>query len=238
MSSGAGHDSAAGRRPDAEIAQRARLLRGLVLGTSPPADLDLLASGYRMPADGCYRALRCRPGDDAQARAVERALGRALVEWVEQELLAVVPAATDAWPELAAGIGSAVALADLPRSFAEAAAALETASMFGITEAVTLDQLGVKVAVATRPEIGARLAARFVTPLLTAGATGADTLDTVAAHLRAGLRVNRTAQQLYVHPNTVRHRLRRFEEITGAQLDDIEDIVGIWWALRHHGFGT
>jgi len=232
------HHASLDARSAADIAQRTRLLRGLVLGTSSSADLDLLTSGYRIAADGYYRAVRCRPAGDSEARAVERALGCPLAEQVEHELLAVMRASTEPRPHIAMGIGSPVVLADLPRSFAEATAALDTAIAFGMSGAVTLEELGVKVAVATRPEIGNRLSARFVEPLLAAGATGTDILETVAAHLRAGLRVNRTAQALFVHPNTVRHRLRRFEESTGARLDEIEDVVGVWWALRHHTLGS
>lgn len=232
-----GYRAAGVRRSEADVAQRVRLLRGLMVGTSSAADMELLTSGYQLPADGRFRAVRCRPTDEAQARDAERALtgsGAGLVERLEQELVGVLAASAAPRPDLATGVGCAVALADLPRSFAEATAALDTALAFELTGAVTVDELGVKVAVATRPEIGARLSARFVDPLLAGGPAGLDTLDTVTEHLRGGLRVNRTAQALFVHPNTVRHRLRRFEDATGARLDDIEDVVGVWWALRHH----
>ena len=33
-------------------------------------------------------------------------------------------------------------------------------------------------------------------------------------------------------PNTLRHRLRRFEEATGATLRDPRDLVELWWALE------
>ena len=32
--------------------------------------------------------------------------------------------------------------------------------------------------------------------------------------------------------NTLRHRLRRFEEATGATLRDPRDLVELWWALE------
>jgi DNA-binding PucR family transcriptional regulator len=35
-----------------------------------------------------------------------------------------------------------------------------------------------------------------------------------------------------VHPNTLRHRLRRFEEATGANLRRPTDLVELWWALE------
>jgi DNA-binding PucR family transcriptional regulator len=35
-----------------------------------------------------------------------------------------------------------------------------------------------------------------------------------------------------VHPNTLRHRLRRFEETTGTTLRDPRHLVELWWALE------
>jgi DNA-binding PucR family transcriptional regulator len=43
--------------------------------------------------------------------------------------------------------------------------------------------------------------------------------------------IDAAAQELFVHPNTLRHRLVRFEETTGANLRNIEQLAEIWWAL-------
>lgn len=51
-----------------------------------------------------------------------------------------------------------------------------------------------------------------VVPLEAAGSALADTLD---AYLDSGGAVETCARQLYVHPNTVRYRLKRIAEITG-----------------------
>ena len=52
----------------------------------------------------------------------------------------------------------------------------------------------------------------LVLPLTAAGSALADTLD---AYLDCGGAVETCARQLYVHPNTVRYRLKRIGEITG-----------------------
>ncbi|WP_280229088.1 PucR family transcriptional regulator, partial [Nocardia cyriacigeorgica] len=52
----------------------------------------------------------------------------------------------------------------------------------------------------------------LVLPLAAAGSALADTLD---AYLDCGGAVETCARQLYVHPNTVRYRLKRIGEITG-----------------------
>ena len=41
-----------------------------------------------------------------------------------------------------------------------------------------------------------------------------------------------TARALHVHPNTLRHRLKRFEELTGASLRNATEVMELWWALE------
>ncbi|AOW92918.1 PucR family transcriptional regulator [Rhodococcus sp. WMMA185] len=53
---------------------------------------------------------------------------------------------------------------------------------------------------------------RLVGPLAAAGSVLADTLD---AYLDCGGAVETCARQLFVHPNTVRYRLKRIAEVTG-----------------------
>jgi sugar diacid utilization regulator len=54
-------------------------------------------------------------------------------------------------------------------------------------------------------------------PLLEAGDP---TLDTVSAYLDHGGSIEGTARAMFVHPNTVRYRLRRAAEITGLSVSD------------------
>jgi DNA-binding PucR family transcriptional regulator len=52
------------------------------------------------------------------------------------------------------------------------------------------------------------------------------------------MNVDRTAEHIYVHPNTVRYRINRFEEITGAHLRDARTAFEVWWALEHTALPT
>ena len=73
---------------------------------------------------------------------------------------------------------------------------------------------------------------RYLDPLRPLGAFG-DTLQrTVHEYLASGLRVHRTAEVLYIHPNTLRYRLEKFEEITRADLRRMQDLLELWWALE------
>ncbi|WP_084351634.1 PucR family transcriptional regulator [Millisia brevis] len=61
---------------------------------------------------------------------------------------------------------------------------------------------------------------QIVSPLAKAGSSLSDTLD---AYLDSGGAVETCARQLFVHPNTVRYRLRRVTEVTGRDPTDSRD---------------
>jgi len=52
------------------------------------------------------------------------------------------------------------------------------------------------------------------------------------AYFECGLHVERAAERLFVHPNTMRYRLARFEELTGAGLRDPVVAYEVWSALE------
>ncbi|MEV0640979.1 helix-turn-helix domain-containing protein [Streptomyces sp. NPDC050619] len=56
-------------------------------------------------------------------------------------------------------------------------------------------------------------------------------LDTLKHWFDAGGSAATTAQRLYVHPNTVRYRLRRVEELTGRSLSDPHTVADLGAAL-------
>jgi len=56
------------------------------------------------------------------------------------------------------------------------------------------------------------LVEQVYTPL---AAAGGSLLETLAAHAEHGRSLEAAARVLYVHPNTVRYRLRKIAEVTG-----------------------
>jgi len=58
---------------------------------------------------------------------------------------------------------------------------------------------------------------------------------TLDRFLSSGCRWQRTAEELHVHVNTLRHRLGRIEQLTGRDLGSMEDRVDLWIALRSRG---
>ena len=104
----------------------------------------------------------------------------------------------------------------LPRAGESAAAALAglraSAAWPGAPRPVGADELLAERALDGDPVARATLAERVALPLQAAGGEVFDTVQTVLAN---GGNLEATARALFVHPNTVRYRLRRATEISG-----------------------
>jgi hypothetical protein len=74
----------------------------------------------------------------------------------------------------------------------------------------------------------AQLLAEVYEPLLSGGSA---LLDTVVTYLEQGHSLEATARLLFVHPNTVRYRLRRVSELTGLVPGDGRGGFALWVAV-------
>ncbi|MGY1809542.1 PucR family transcriptional regulator [Blastococcus sp. SYSU D00669] len=103
-------------------------------------------------------------------------------------------------------------------SAAAALAGLRAAPAWpGAPRPVTADALLAERALDGDPLARAALAERIAAPLQTAGG---EVLETVRAVLAGGGNLEASARALFVHPNTVRYRLRRAAELTGVSATD------------------
>lgn len=102
------------------------------------------------------------------------------------------------------------------------------------SSAVTVfDDSPLAVATAGAPDVMARVAARVLGPIEALPADErALLLDTLDVWFDCGGSAEEAAKQLYVHPNTVRTRLRRIAERTGRSLTDPRGITELALALR------
>lgn len=220
--------------------QRAAAVRALLAGELP--DDPALAA---IDPHGRYAALRCEvpPGSDPQrVRQLLEASGsregvRAVVVADGGTCLGVVPGAPDD-PGLPVGLGPFVPPDDLPRSDRIARQALRLAQRLGRRGVQSVDELGWRLAAVSRPDAWQLYADRFREPVVAEGPFGDEVLAAVRAWLTHGLSITRAAEALTVHVNTVRYRLRRFEDLTHADLTDVDDLVGVWWALELGDPGT
>lgn len=223
---------------DADVCH-ANFVRGALLGTIPRAELRIQAEIYGLDPAGEYIAVRARLGEDVAQRQVEQALG--LHDWTHDRcgLCALVNDDAAGFLNQAppkdidgvVGFGPPRPLERLADSYRSAARALVTAEACGLRGSYDIASLGLRPAVALDAEIGELLRRRYLEPLAAASSAG-ELIATLRAYLACGMHVERTATRLFVHQNTVRYRIGRFEELTGKSLGDTEVLLELWWALE------
>ena len=112
------------------------------------------------------------------------------------------------------------ALEETPRALYLARVALHSAPP-GAPGVRMFDDTPLATLVAAAPEAATRIARQVLGRLLELRRDEQDLLlDTLETWLATAGSATVTAQRLFVHPNTVRHRLRRIAEHTGRDLDD------------------
>lgn len=63
---------------------------------------------------------------------------------------------------------------------------------------------------------------------------GGGLIQTLETYIRRNYCLNETASDLYLHPNTVKYRLQKIEELCGIDLRNSEDLMNLQVALRLH----
>jgi DNA-binding PucR family transcriptional regulator len=120
-------------------------------------------------------------------------------------------------------------LADAHRSALEALSALRAVTAWpSAPRPVRAADLLPERALAGDPEAERQLVEDVVRPLVAAGGALVATLD---AYLDVGGVLEACGRKLYVHPNTVRYRLRRITELTGRAPSDPRDALVLRVAL-------
>lgn len=219
--------------------RRAQLLRGILLGTLSPSEMRAGVEGYGLDPDRQYRAVRARPTQNMPADRLERLLGaapgghdpRGVTALIDRDLCGFVDRPPPETTDAAIGLGPVTSLDGLESSFRQASRAALTAAAFGLRGVYDLGRLGLLPAVVADDDVGDQMVRRYIDPLGDTGA-GRDVLATVRHYLDGGMRVDTTASALFVHENTVRYRLRRFEQSTGADLRDPPSALEVWWGLQ------
>jgi hypothetical protein len=217
----------------------ANFVRGTLLGTVPTAELRIQAEMYGLDPAGEYVAVRARLGHIIPQCQLERTLGLhdsahercglcAVIDGDGAGFLSKVPPSPI---EGIVGVGPPRPLDRLAESYRSAARALVTAETCGLQGAYDIASLGLRPALALDTEVSELLRRRYLQPLASTSSAG-ELIATLRSYLACGMHVERTATQLFVHQNTVRYRIARFEELTGASLADTEVLLEVWWALE------
>lgn len=217
---------------------RANLVRAGLFGSVAAGDLIAQVSAYGLDVGARYHAVRARLRPGFSIVDVERLLGlrvdgrpSGLAALVDGDGVGFAITPPQRASKAVIGVGPAVTLDSLAGSFQLATRALETALARGIDGVVHFEDLRLLPAVLSERDVGERLVDRYVAPVLRKGNSGQALLETIACYLRQDRRADATAAALHLHVNSLRYRLRRFEELTGADLKRTDDLFEIWWAL-------
>ncbi len=219
-----------------EVERRSVVVREALLGTISPVVVRAHAESCGIDPAVEYVAIRAE--SDAEERTQrERQLGfqstatprEGLGAVIDDDLAGFLRRAPSGEIPFAVGVGPPRPVERLPESFALATRALTTMRAFGLVGVRDLDALGALPAIVADRAVGDALVRRYLEPL-------AGSQAEIAASLRVlfecDMHVERAAEQLFVHPNTLRYRIGRFEEMTGANLRNTTSALEVWWALQ------
>ncbi|HSD78386.1 MAG TPA: helix-turn-helix domain-containing protein [Solirubrobacteraceae bacterium] len=237
--------SAAHREVELQIVREQQQRRdafvlALLTGSADEDELRRDAAAHGLDPDRAYVPFRARsPGNGhAHAGTPPRRVALALAgdgglaAAFEHDLVGVALRPPLPIEGVVAGIGPAGRPAELAPAFLLAGRALETALAFGQEGVFALADLSIRPAILRDDVLGDAFVARYLRPLAALGRLGGQLEATLRAWFDEGMRNDETARALHVHPNTLRHRLRRFEEATGASLRRQADLTELWWALE------
>jgi hypothetical protein len=125
---------------------------------------------------------------------------------------------------------------ELAAAYRVCQAAFSSARLRGLRGLHDVTDLATLTAIDAYPQLGAALADALLGELDPAKDFHQLLAQTALAYLDHGCNADATGAALHVHPNTVKHRLRRFAELTafgaaGGQGESVTDAMRWWWAL-------
>jgi len=199
------------------------------------ADRDANAAEAGLNSAKRYHCLIADVTDPREAPRVEAALAGGIAGFVDGYLCCVTPRLPppDKLDDVIAVASLAQPANQLATVYPICQAALASARRRGLRGLRLVTGLAALVAVDAYPELGVTLAEELLSPLDPAKDFHRLLAQTALAYLDHGCQPSATAAGLHVHPNTVKHRLRRMAELTGfgAQHGSVTDAMRWWWAL-------
>lgn len=215
--------------------RRMALLRRALSGGT--AALDAVGEAG-LPAAGLW-VVTSEPVDEVDAGRLEPALRAGVTDLfgvLDGRLVGVLAARPEAGAGPAVAVGCAgpveAGRLDLASRWARLAVGVAGGAPSGAPALVDVTDVPVAAALLGEVPLGRHLAACAGEGLAGEGEFAQVLCDTVVAFVEHGAQVGPTAEALVVHPNTVRHRLRRFTAVTELGLDDPFAAVAAWWLAR------
>jgi hypothetical protein len=212
------------------------ILRRLLDGGSAAA---LAAAEAGLPSTGGLRVLAARPGGASAALVRTLREHPPVVASVLDDLLFAVLSRippgldhriTDAG--VPAGIAGPAEAEELASARRLAVTALTAAESAGRTGTVHITDVATVAALSDRADLTAALLDRHREARAALGAGAMPVARAVQAWLEENRDFASAAERLFVHPNTVRNRVRRFTEVTGIDPNGTFGAVDAWWLCR------
>lgn len=136
----------------------------------------------------------------------------------------------------AGGLSEPVEAKDFPEGYRQATVSLNVAARLGARPGLQcfsdLGVLRLLAQVDNTPDVQS-FVGKTLGPLLEYDReNNGELLETLFQYLRCNQNARATAEALFVHPNTLRYRLRRIEEIGGFSLSDPEAMLDAYMSLK------
>lgn len=146
------------------------------------------------------------------------------------------------WPQYQFSIGIGKCYEDtifLNKSYQEANHALRFGQLwFENNNVYHINDLGVlRLLIPIDQGILADFSQEYLSPLIESDReNGTEFIHTLKAYFQHQGIINHVSDALFVHPNTLRNRIKKIEEMVGVDLQDLEELMNIMMALKVHSF--
>lgn len=250
LSAASGHREVEVTLAGQERQQRSHIMRGLLAGRWTELARSGAAAAYGITPEQRYVLVQARgPLEDLRrlearlAAEAERGAHAFLSAELDRDLTMLAGGGVgdhvrDLPGSATIAVSDAVGLADLQAAHETIVLVLDAAAALGRRGIVALADLPLRAAILGRPDVSRVLARRYVHPLEADGEFGRVLLTSLRTWLEHGCRIEDAAAALFVHPNTMRHRLRRAQGVLQTRLDETEVRFELWWALTAEELST
>ncbi|KQU47214.1 hypothetical protein ASG84_08885 [Rhodococcus sp. Leaf278] len=219
---------------------KADLLQGLLFGTGNMAEMTRACETRGLDPAGSFYAVRARAAGTGTLSTICRDLqhqgagsgGIAVVSPFRGDAIGLLPAVPHAVKDAVVAVGAPLPLPHIAQSFATASRVLDAAVRLGRAGVLEMPDLSWRITALGDVEISGLLHERYIAPLEDRGEFGEQLLQSVRYYLASDRNIPAAADAMFVHKNTLRYRLRKFEELTSVSLESTDTIVELAWALE------
>ncbi|GGF11270.1 PucR family transcriptional regulator [Williamsia phyllosphaerae] len=219
---------------------KADLVQGLLFGTGNHSEMVRACETRGLDPSASFHAIRARVTEPAALAAVCRELqrsgaergGAAIVSPFRGDAIGLTTRPPHPITGTVVALGPPLPLTELEASFTSAGRVLDAAVLLDYTGVVSVADVSWRVAAINDTEVSRLLHDRYIAPLRERGEFGEQLLQSVRHFLACDRNVAAAAESMFLHKNTLRYRLRKFEELASASLEATDVIVELAWALE------